>query len=255
MAGEQFLGKLLGGAVGGAVGGPAGASVGSSVGGKLVGEGQGGDNSGKLKGLISKFNGKGVGQLGQLAFGAGQAIMGAVKQRQANAMTPPAESPMERQMLNTIRRRRRAIETGTANAAQNASVRQMGKTMMTNAARAGGQVNYGQYNQLIGSAMGNIAANTAQQISPLIAAEQNQATGMVNRATDLGLLRRNEMKADAARMQQAGAQNLLATLGAGKLDKENKAMSSQVSNQQNLINTLIAQLNALQSKSTTTTTP
>lgn len=248
MAGEQFLGKLLGGAVGGAVGGPAGASVGSSVGGKLVGEGQGGDNSGKLKGLISKFSGKGVGQLGQLAFGAGQAIMGAVKQRQAQAMTPPAESAMERQMLNTIRRRRRAIETGTANAAQNASARQLGKTMMTNAMRAGGQPNFGQYNQLIGNAMGNIAANTAQQLNPLIGMEQQQATGMVNRATDLSLLRRNEMRADAARMQQAGAQNLLATLGAGKLDKENTSLKGQVDSSNTQINSLMTIIKDLQGK-------
>lgn len=245
MAGEQFLGKLIGGAAGAAVGGPAGAQVGSQLGGAVADDGQGG---GKLKGLMSKFSGKGVGQLGQLAFGAGQSIMGAIKQRQAQAMTPPAESAMERQMLNTIRRRRRAIETGTANAAQNASARQLGKTMMTNAMRAGGQPNFGQYNQLIGNAMGNIAANTAQQLNPLIGMEQQQATGMVNRATDLGLLRRNEMRADAARMQQAGSQNLLATIGAGKLNKENTSLKGQVDSSNTQINSLMTIIKDLQGK-------
>lgn len=177
------------------------------------------NKSGVLSGLLGSIpGGNQLGQLGQLAFSGGQAIMGAVKNNQANAMTPPAENPMERQMLNTIRRRRRAIETGTANAAQNASVRQMGKTMMTNAARAGGPVNYGQYNQLIGNAMGNISAQSGQQLAQLLGQEQQQATNMVNRATDLSLLRRNEMKADAARMQQAGMQNLLATIGGGKMN-------------------------------------
>ena len=179
----------------------------------------------------------GVGQAAQLAFSGGQALMGAMKNKQANAMTPPAESAMERQMLNTIRRRRRAIETGTANAAQNASARQLGKTMMNNAASAGGQVNYGQYNQLIGNAMGNIAAQSGQQIGQLLGQEQQQATQMVNRATDLSLLRRNEMKADAARMQQAGSQNLLATMGAGKLNEENgvlkKKLAELMAKQQN----------------------
>ena len=170
----------------------------------------------------------GVGQAAQLAFSGGQALMGAIKNKQADAMTPPAESAMERQMLNTIRRRRRAIETGTANAAQNASVRQLGKTMMNNAAAAGGQVNYGQYNQLIGNAMGNIAAQSGQQVAQLLGQEQQQATQMVNRATDLSLLRRNEMKADAARMQQAGSQNLLATMGAGKLNEENGALRKKL---------------------------
>ena len=171
----------------------------------------------------------GVGQAAQLAFSGGQALMSAMKNKQANALTPPAENPMERQMLNTIRRRRRAIETGTANAAQNSSVRQMGKTMMNNAARAGGQVNYGQYNQLIGNAMGNIAAQSGQQLGQLLGQEQQQATNMVNRATDLSLLRRNEMRADAARMQQAGMQNLLATIGGGKMNKgENSALMSEL---------------------------
>jgi hypothetical protein len=171
----------------------------------------------------------GVGQAAQLAFSGGQTLMSAMKNKQANALTPPAENPMERQMLNTIRRRRRAIETGTANAAQNVSVRQMGKTMMNNAARAGGQVNYGQYNQLIGNAMGNISAQSGQQLAQLLGQEQQQATNMVNRATDLSLLRRNEMRADAARMQQAGMQNLLATIGGGKMNKgENSALMSEL---------------------------
>jgi hypothetical protein len=190
----------------------------------------------------------GVGEAAQLAFSGGQALMGAMKNKQANAMTPPAESAMERQMLNTIRRRRRAIETGTANAAQTASARQLGKTMMTNAARAGGQVNYGQYNQLIGNAMGNIAAQTAQQLNPLLGLEQQQTTGMVNRATDLSLLRRNEMKADAARMQQAGSQNLLATMGAGKLNSENKGLKAQADNQNTQISSLMAIIKDLQGK-------
>jgi hypothetical protein len=212
--------------------------------GKVAGKVAGGAAGGAEGGL----NLPNAGQLGQLGFSVGQSIMGAVKNKQADAMTPPSENPMERQMLNTIRRRRRAIETGTANAAQNASVRQLGKTMMTNAARAGGQVNYGQYNQLIGNAMGNIANQTAQQINPLLGMEQQQATGMVNRATDLSLLRRNERKADAARMQQAGAQNLLATMGAGKLDKENQGLRSQSDNQNTQISSLMAIIKELQGK-------
>ena len=196
----------------------------------------------------------GVGQAAQLAFSGGQALMGAVKKKQADAMTPPAENPMERQMLNTIRRRRRAIETGTANAAQNASVRQLGKTMMTNAANAGGPVNFGQYNQLIGNAMGNIAAQSGQQVNQLLGQEQQQATQMVNRATDLSLLRRNEMKADAARMQQAGSQNLLATFGAGKLNKENSSLKGQVDNSNTQINSLMAIINDLKNKLATQST-
>jgi hypothetical protein len=183
------------------------------------------------------LNPKGFGQLGQLAFSGGQAIMGAVKKKQADAMTPPAENPMERQMLNTIRRRRRAIETGTANSAN-----------------AGGPVNFGQYNQLIGNAMGNIAAQSGQQVNQLLGQEQQQATGMVNRATDLSLLPRNERNAEAARMQQAGSQNLLATFGAGKLNKENSSLKGQVDNSNTQINSLMAIINDLKNKLATQST-
>ena len=197
------------------------------------------DAASKGSGML---NPQGLGQLGQLAFSGGQALMGAVKKKQADAMTPPAENPMERQMLNTIRRRRRAIETGTANTAQNASIRQLGKTMMTNAANAGGPVNFGQYNQLIGNAMGNIAAQSGQQVNQLLGQEQQQATQMVNRATDLSLLRRNETNAEAARLRQGGSQNLLATMGAGKLNEENSALRKK-----------LAELMAQQQNATATT--
>lgn len=210
--------------------------------GKVAGKAAAGSAGGADAAGSGMLNPQSLGQIGQLAFSGGQALMGAVKKKQADAMTPPAENPMERQMLNTIRRRRRAIETGTANAAQNASVRQLGKTMMTNAANAGGPVNFGQYNQLIGNAMGNIAAQSGQQIGQLLGQEQQQATQMVNRATDLSLLRRNEMKADAARMQQAGSQNLLATMGAGKLNQENSALKKK-----------LAELMAQQQNATATT--
>ena len=216
--------------------------------GKVAGKVAGGATGGADASASGMLNPQSLGQIGQLAFSGGQALMGAMKNKQANAMTPPAESAMERQMLNTIRRRRRAIETGTANAAQAASVRQLGKTMMNNATRTGGQVNYGQYNQLIGSAMGNLAAQSGQQLGQLLGQEQQQATQMVNRATDLSLLRRNEMKADAARMQQAGAQNLLATMGAGKLDKENQGLRSQSDNQNTQISSLMAIIKELQGK-------
>jgi hypothetical protein len=210
--------------------------------GKVAGKAAAGSAGGADAAGSGMLNPQSLGQIGQLAFSGGQALMGAVKKKQADAMTPPAESAMERQMLNTIRRRRRAIETGTANAAQNASVRQLGKTMMTNAANAGGPVNFGQYNQLIGNAMGNIAAQSGQQVNQLLGQEQVQNKDMVNRATDISLLRRNERNAEAARMQQAGSQNLLATMGAGKLNQENSALRKK-----------LAELMAQQQNATATT--
>jgi hypothetical protein len=210
--------------------------------GKVAGKAAAGSAGGADAAGSGMLNPQSLGQIGQLAFSGGQALMGAVKKKQADAMTPPAENPMERQMLNTIRRRRRAIETGTANAAQNASVRQLGKTMMTNAANAGGPVNFGQYNQLIGNAMGNIAAQSGQQVNQLLGQEQVQNKDMVNRATDISLLRRNERNAEAARMQQAGSQNLLATMGAGKLNQENSALRKK-----------LAELMAQQQNATATT--
>jgi hypothetical protein len=55
-------------------------------------------------------------------------------------------------------------------------------------------------------------------------------------------------------MQQAGSQNLLATFGAGKLNKENSSLKGQVDNSNTQINSLMAIINDLKNKLATQST-
>jgi hypothetical protein len=156
------------------------------------------------------------GQGAKLAMAGGQMIAGAINRKKADAAVPMSENPMERQMLNTIRRRRQALQTGTADSADRAAMRQMAKGYQTGAMRAGGPVNFGQYNQLMQNAAGNLAAANGQQLNQTMAMEQEQVKGMANLANDLALLRSNRLSAQAENQMKAGTQNLLATLGANK---------------------------------------
>jgi len=265
--GNPIFGKLLGGLVGGAVGGPAGASVGSQVGGALGGNSGSnpsadGQPSGDLKSGIKNMiaGSKGTGAVGNIAFGAGQALAGFLKKKKGEEMTPMAESPMERQMLSTIQRRRKALQSGTAYNSQLSANKQLGKTLMTNSMRAGGTPNFGQYNQLIGNAAKEIAAQYGGQLNQLLGAEQQQTTSMANRATDIQLLQRSQLMADAANLQKDGTSNLLAALGSGKmksqndqLNSSNSALQTQLASQNQIIKALQAQLSGLNTQTGTQT--
>jgi hypothetical protein len=156
------------------------------------------------------------GQGAKLAMAGGQMIAGAINRKKADAAIPMSENPMERQMLNTIRRRRQALQTGTADSADRSAMRQMAKGYQTGAMRAGGPVNFGQYNQLMQNAAGNLAAANGQQLNQVLGMEQKQVGDMANLSNDLALLRSSRLSAQAENQMKAGTQNLLATVGGGQ---------------------------------------
>jgi hypothetical protein len=169
-----------------------------------------------LKNLLGDSNP--VGQAAQLGLSGGQMIAGLVNRKKADAAIPMSENPMERQMLNTIRRRRQALQTGTAGTADRTAMRQMAKGYQTGAMRSGGPVNFGQYNQLLSNAAGNLAAANGQQLNQLLGMEQKQIGDMANFANDIGFLKSSRFSAMGENQMKAGTQNMLATLGGGKLD-------------------------------------
>lgn len=173
----------------------------------------------KGKKLAGIGGSSGVGNIGNMAktgFAAGQMIMGAINRKKADAMLPQSENPMERQLLNTIRRRRRAIETGTAANAEMNAIKQMASQYGKGAFRAGGPVNTGVLAQLMNQGMQNISSQYAQQYGQTLAMEQEQAGKMADVSRDLALLRSARKSAQAEQQMQAGQQNLLASLGGGK---------------------------------------
>jgi len=184
------VGKIIGGLMGG----PAGAAAGD-----------------KGQDMVGQMAGQGA----KLALAGGQLIAGTINRKKAEAAIPMSENPMERQMLNTIRRRRQALQTGTANSANTAAMRQMAKGYQTGAMRAGGPANFGQYNQLMSNAAQNLAAANGQELNQVIGMEQKQVGDMANLANDLALLRSSRISAQAENQMKAGTQNMLATLGGG----------------------------------------
>jgi hypothetical protein len=222
----------LGGLLAAGMSAGAGAGAAGAAGAGAAGAGAGG--LGSLSGLMGKIGGGaggagggkagGFGQIGKLAMSGGQMILGAINRRKADAALPMSENPMERQMLNTIRRRRQALQTGTANSADRAAMRQMAKGYQTGAMRSGGPVNFGQYNQLIQNAAGNLAAANGQQLNQVLGLEKDQTKDMVNTANDLALLKSANRRAIGEDQMKAGTQNLLATLGGGDAEAKKKKL-------------------------------
>jgi hypothetical protein len=149
---------------------------------------------------------------GSLALGAGQMLMGAINRRKADAMLPPSENPMERQMLNSIRRRRQALMTGTASSGDRANVRQMAKSMGQNSFRAGGPVNTGVLSQLLNQGFANISNQYGQEIAQNMAMEQKQVKDITDFRNDVAFLKSNRKSAQAEQQMKSGFQNVAAAM-------------------------------------------
>lgn len=170
------IGGILGGVAGTAIAGPAGTAAGASLG-----------------------------------TGIGQLIEGGVQKKKAKGMSPSPEDVGERDLLNTLRRRRQALSTGTAYNPQTVAGQQMAKSMQRNAFAAGGPVNQGMYSGLMSQTMGNIAQQTSQDIANALAVESKTIEGMANTKRDLTLLPRSEGLAEAAQNIKDSGQNIAAS--------------------------------------------
>jgi hypothetical protein len=184
----------------------------------------------KIAGLIGAAGG--LGNIAQTGFAAGQMIAGMQNRKKAEAELPSLNAG-ERQLLNTARRRRRALETGTAGASDRASLRQTLAQFGQNSFRAGGGVNTGVLNQLRSQGEKNISDSYAQQYGQAFEQESKITKDISNFFNDIQLLKSARRSARGEQQVQAGQQNLLATLGAGKMNKENESLKKQLAAYQN----------------------
>ena len=194
-------------------------------------------NLGAILGMIGKSN-PATGGL-TAALGAGQMIAGAVNRKKADALLPPSEDPMERQMLNTLRRRRRSLETGTGNLADRNAARQMAKSATMSSFRAGGPVNQGFYSNLMSKTLGSIASQSAQQYSQALGMEQGQTKLMADARRDLSLLRSARKSAQAEQQMQGGQQNLMAGVGSMLPGGGGQSPGQPGGNQSNMLQTIM----------------
>ena len=155
---------------------------------------------------------KKVGEFAQKAFSVGQLIAGNIQRKKADALLPASENIM----LNSMRRRRRGLETGTAGSADRAAIRQMGKSALSNSFKAGGKVGMGAVAAMQSQAMQNLASTYGQQTNQMFQLEQQQVKSMADLANDLARLRSTRMSARAEKNVKAGTENLLATIGKNK---------------------------------------
>ena len=175
----------------------------------------------------------GPGNIAQAGFSAGQMIAGVMNRKKSDAMLPLSESAEERQIYNTYRRRRRALETGTAATADRAALRQAMAQFGQSSFRAGGAVNTGVLNQMRAQGMKNISDQYGQQYMEALKGEGDVAMKLADVGRDISFLKSARKSAQAEQQMQAGQQNLLATLGSGKLNKENEYLRKQLAAYQN----------------------
>jgi plasmid maintenance system antidote protein VapI len=177
---------------------------------------------GGIGGTIGGILGAGLGSIGSLGLGTtagaslgtgiGQLIQGGIQKKKAKGMLPSPEDVGERALLNTLRRRRQALSTGTAYNPQMVAGQQMAKAMQRNAFAAGGPVNMGMYSNLMSQTMGNIAQQTSQDIANTLGIESKTITDMANTKRDLTLLQRAEGLSEASQNIKDSGQNLAAAL-------------------------------------------
>lgn len=151
------------------------------------------------------------GKLGGFQLGALQMVMGLKNRKKADAALPSLNAG-ESQLLNTVRRRRRALETGTAGFLDKKLVGQNVKQYGQNAFRAGGPVNTGVLAQLMNQGMKNISDQYAQEYGQTLAQEGKVTKDISDFFNDIQGLKSARFSSRGEQQIQAGQQNMFASL-------------------------------------------
>ena len=206
------------GAVGSMVGKAAGAAIGTAL---LPGIGTkiGGFLGGKIGGSIgNKKDGMTKDTKQNVAtgiMGAGQRVVGMIQAKKAEELVPSIESKLSRDYLEEIKRKRRALETGSAGSQQTAAIRQMVKGTGINAFKAGGMANTGALAAMISQGASGITEQQGAQSNALLAEQGKQVSEMAQRAYDTQFYGSQVKKAQGETNIGAGQTNLLAAIGGG----------------------------------------
>jgi hypothetical protein len=147
-----------------------------------------------------------------LGTGAGQLIQGAAQKKKAQGMSPSPVDVGRQKLLLDLYRMQQAKKTGTAYNPQITAGKQMAKSFMKNSLYAGGMPNQGAYNALIGQTMGNIAAQSAQDVTQNYALIDKSVDQTEKRKFDLASLAQTKVEADSARNLSSGTSNFFAGL-------------------------------------------
>lgn len=150
-----------------------------------------------------------------LGSAIGQGVEGMAARKKAESLIPPGEYAMSRRFLNTLQRRRRALETGTAYSSDRAAMRQAMKTFGTQSFNAGGPVNTGYLSQLMSQGVSNLNNIVGQQYADILGKEQQQRKDMEDLRIQRSMFQAENKFAKAATQEGASGQNIAAILAGG----------------------------------------
>lgn len=173
--------------------------------------------AGKTKGLKNMFTGVAGSTPAQsaagFALGAAQMGVGMAQDKKADALLPAVEDKMSRDYLEQIRRKRRAAETGTSNAAGAGALRQLMKSININSFKGGGGGNTSVLSQLLAEQNAALRDRRAQEQLAYMQEEGKKVEEMAGIKRELDMLRANQNFAKAATNKAAGSTNMLASIG------------------------------------------
>jgi len=155
--------------------------------------------------------GDGMGSRAGKALGLGQKLVGAMQTRRSDAMLP-AMNDRQQQAEEMVRRRRVALETGTADSPEAEANKQMMTSVSRKMMKSGG-MNVGVLNQMMGLNAIRSNAERGQEIASLMGMERDTIEKREGRKDDISTLLSARMSARGAQNEASGSDNLAASLG------------------------------------------
>jgi len=203
-----------------AVGKMAGGMMGK--GGGMMAGGGGGKGGGMMKGIA-----KGAAAPISMAVGIGQMIAGAVQKKKAEKLMPGMEDPEQRAELEDVKQRMASATSGT-DAMTAANLRNVAQgtaqTQNTIARNTGGDVGGTVSAMLQSQRTGDSSANQVygqarQQLPYFMTMKNSMLNNIAQRKLELGLLKHNQVQAQAEANKKSGFGNLMqgvmSSVGAG----------------------------------------
>lgn len=165
-----------------------------------------------------------VEQAAKVGLAAGQLVTGIMQKKKADSLIPSAEDKMSRGYLEEIRRKQRAIETGSSS--DRAALRQNLAALNNASFKSGRGASTGAISRIMAEQNKNIADANAQKEIALLGEAGKQVSEMALRRFDVGMIRQQQAAADSAKNIAAGQANLLAS--GKKSSKKKKDKGTQV---------------------------
>jgi len=178
-------------------------------------------------GVIGSIPSLGIGAPAGFAMGSaiGGGIEGAIQKKKAEGMEIPSVTPLQTQLYEEIRSRRKAMEAGTMYQPQQQAIQQTGQGAMRSAVQAtGGDIGatisaLQKIQRGTGRSLNELYGQMMQSSNQLLGARTQMATDFANREYQVAAYNKLQMLADATQKQK-DAKMIMAGMIAQKLKAE-----------------------------------